>query len=50
MKVYKVTTTQIGNKLMIMDGHNALRYIDLRSNKVYVYGENRFLAWVRKLI
>jgi hypothetical protein len=35
--IYKVTTTQVGHKLLLLDGHNPLRYVDLATNKVHTY-------------
>lgn len=35
--VYKTTASQIGNKLILTDGHNPLRYVDLSTNKVHAY-------------
>lgn len=37
MKVYKARTVQVGERLIITDGHNPLRYVDLATNKVHVY-------------
>jgi len=37
----KVKTVQIGNKLIIANGVDPLRYVDLATNKVHVYKEHK---------
>lgn len=33
----KVTTAQIGHKLIIVDGEGPLRYVDLTTNQVHIF-------------
>lgn len=37
LPVHKANTVQVNEKLIIMDGHNPLRYIDLATNEVKMY-------------
>ena len=46
-KILKVKTVQVGNKLVIMNGVDPIRYVDLRTNKVHQY-DNR--KWWQKLL
>jgi hypothetical protein len=36
-KVYKARTVQVGNRLIILDGHNPIRWFNLATNKVHEY-------------
>ena len=36
-RVRKTTTVQVGNRLIILDGYNPLRYVDLAKNKLHKY-------------
>lgn len=40
LPVYRAETVQVGNRLIILDGHNPIRYIDLSTNKVKMYKPN----------
>lgn len=46
-EVLKVKTVQIGKRLIIMNGVDPLRYLDLTTNKVHKY-DNR--TWLQKLL
>lgn len=46
-KILKVKTVQVGEKLVIMNGVDPIRYVDLRTNKVHQY-DNR--KWWQKLL
>ena len=41
LPVYKARTVQVNGRLIIMDGHNPLRYVDLATNKVYQYKKRK---------
>lgn len=41
LEVRKTNTVQVGNKLVILDGHNDMRYLDLTNNKVHTFKPKR---------
>lgn len=40
----KVRTTQLGDKLFILNGVDPLRYVDLAKNKVHQYKKPNFIT------
>lgn len=50
-KVSKANTVQLGEKLIILDGHNDLRYVDLAKNKLRIYPRRRLaiINWIKNL-
>lgn len=45
----KVKTLQVGKKLIILDGREPLRYVDLTTNKVHQYKTPKIFKYIYKI-
>ena len=51
-KTKKVKVVQVGNRLIITNGIDPLRYVDLETNKVHIYPGNlrfKFIIKIKRL-